>query len=276
MESRLLHIFRNTPLGRETLLQSVYFCKNLDASLTVYIPVYTKFLMYFENDVVQIDLDASYLSFPHTAKKHVRELIDPSSLRNRFLEPKHFTASTLPDIPVNFDFMTCPRSMSDPMTKIGLGHIGNMVRRIVKSARFPVLITTSVFKPWNRITVLFGGSPNSINALKLALRLSRISGKPLDIFTQAENMDKAGYEELLAKESDQEELSGLVENRMIFETGSLEENLYDVAHDSLVVLGAFGHGLIKDILFGSRMEAIHSILPNPLLIVGPNYRAGLF
>ena len=29
MEARLLHIFRNTPLGRETLLQSIYFCKQM-------------------------------------------------------------------------------------------------------------------------------------------------------------------------------------------------------------------------------------------------------
>ncbi|MCP4108404.1 MAG: universal stress protein, partial [Desulfobacteraceae bacterium] len=38
MEPQLFHIFRNTPLGRETLLQSIYFCNKVGASLTVYIP----------------------------------------------------------------------------------------------------------------------------------------------------------------------------------------------------------------------------------------------
>lgn len=57
----------------------------------------------------------------------------------------------------------------------------------------------------------------------------------------------------------------------MFEKGSFEENLYQVPHDALVVLGAFGHSLIKNILFGSKMEKIQSILPNNLLIAGPNY-----
>jgi len=36
--------------------------------------------------------------------------------------------------------------------------------------------------------------------------------------------------------------------------GKFEENLYDTPHDSLVVTGAFGHGLIRDIVFGSKKE----------------------
>ena len=142
MEPKLFHIFRNTPLGRETLLQSVYFCKAIGADLEIYIPEHTKFLMYFENDVVQIDLDNSYLTAPETARSHAAALADEGKARYGFLAPKHFTASTLPDIPTHFDFMCCPRSISDLSSKIGLGYIGPRVRRIVKSARFPVLITS--------------------------------------------------------------------------------------------------------------------------------------
>lgn len=46
--------------------------------------------------------------------------------------------------------------------------------------------------------------------------------------------------------------------------------LYDVPHDALVVLGAYGHGMIKDILMGSKMEQIQSTVTNNLLITGPN------
>jgi nucleotide-binding universal stress UspA family protein len=37
-----------------------------------------------------------------------------------------------------------------------------------------------------------------------------------------------------------------------------------------LVVGAFGHGLIKDFLFGSKMETIQSCMPNNMLLVGPN------
>ena len=59
MNKQLFHIFRNTPLGRETFLQSLYFCNMTGVTPVVYIPEHTKFLMYFENDVVQVDLDDS-------------------------------------------------------------------------------------------------------------------------------------------------------------------------------------------------------------------------
>ena len=274
MDAQLFHIFRNTPLGRETLLQSIYFCKKIGASLIIYQPNFTKFLMYFDNDVVQIDLDGSYLTSPDTALKHAKELLDQGKIKAKFLEPKNYTASTLPDIATNFDFMCCPRSISDLSSKIGLGYIGPRVRRIVNSAKFPVLITSPVFKKWRSISVFFGGSANAINALKLGFRISRASKMPLNVFTHAENTSKESYEEIIKNENLTEEMDRYVTKWHIFETGKFEKNLYDVPHDALVVLGAYGHSLIRSIIFGSKMEKIQSIITNNLLIAGPNYGLG--
>ena len=58
----------------------------------------------------------------------------------------------------------------------------------------------------------------------------------------------------------------------IFDQGSFEENLYAVPHDSLVVVGAAGHRLMKELVFGSKLEIIQATLPNPLVVVGPNCR----
>jgi hypothetical protein len=275
MHSQLLHIFRNTPLGRESFMQSLNFCKNAGATPVVYIPKHIKFLMYFDNDVVQVDLDGSYLTDPETAEAHALELITSYDLTPKFLTPKNFTASTLPDIPTNFDFMCCPRSISDLSSKIGLGYIGPRVRRIVASARFPVLITSPVFKPWKRLSVFFGGSANALNALKLGLRLARETEVPLDIFTQAENHSREDYETIIKDSNLKEELERLEYRWTFFEEGTFESNLYQVPHDALVILGACGHGLIRDLVFGSKMEQIQSTIPNNLLIVGPYYTAGL-
>lgn len=271
MDVQLFHIFRNTPLGRETLLQSIYFCKKVGASLIIYVPEFTKFLMYFENDVVQIDLDDSYLTSPETALKHAKELIDQGKMKARFLEPKNFTASTLPDISTNFDFMCCPRSISDLSSKIGLGYIGPRVRRIVNSAKFPVLITSSVFKKWRSIAVFFGGSANAINALKLGFRIGRASEMPLSVYTHMENVSRESYEEIIKNENLKEEMDRYVTEWHMFERGKFEENIYDVPHDALLVMGAYGHSLIRNIFFGSKMEKIQSTITNNLLIAGPNY-----
>lgn len=269
---QLFHIFRNAPLGRETLLQSIYFCNKIGASPIVYIPEFLKFLMYFENDVVQIDLDPSYLANSATALTHANELLEQTVEKPKFFKPKNFSAATLPDVPTNFDFMCCPRSISDLSSKIGLGYIGPRVRRIVRSAHFPVLITSPAYKEWHSIAVLFGGSSNALNALKLGFRLKRLTRLPLKVFTQPEKGAREFYEAIIKAEGLEKEMDQHVTSWHIFEKGSFEHNLYEIPHDALVILGAYGHGLIRDFIFGSKMEKMQSEILNNFIIVGPNYR----
>jgi nucleotide-binding universal stress UspA family protein len=271
MAQNLFHIFRNTPLGRETLLQSIYFCQRMGLLLTVYIPTSTKFLMYFENDVVQVDLDSSYLNDPETANAHVEELLGKAGMKPDLLVPKHYTASTLPDIPTNFDFMCCPRSISDLSSKIGLGYIGPRVRRIIQAARFPVLMTSPVYKPWQSVAVFFGGSANAINALRLGIRVAKMADMHLDIYTQVGKQTPAAYESIVEEKGLAKPLEKVLRKWTFAEQGSVEDNLYAVPHDALIVLGAYGHGIIRDIMFGSMMEKVQSTIANNLLIAGPKY-----
>ncbi len=271
MAQKLFHIFRNTPLGRETLLQSIYFCQQMGVTPTIYIPESTKFLMYFDNDVVQVDLDASYLNDPNTASSHAIALLEVAGIKPDLFTPKNYTASTLPDIPTSFEFMCCPRSISDLSSKIGLGYIGPRVRRIIQAARFPVLITSPVFKPWQSIAVFFGGSANAVNALRLGIRVAKVTGKELCIFTQTGRDKPDEYRRIVHERGMQQALDDVLDEWTFFEKGRFEDNLYAVPHDALVVLGAYGHGIIRDIMFGSTMEKIQSTISNNLLIAGPKY-----
>ena len=271
MEERLLHVFRNTPLGRETLLQSLYFCKTLDVMPYIYVPQATQFIMYFDHDAVQVDLDSSYLTSPDSAVAHATELVQQAGLEFNFLVPKNFTASQLPDIPSNFSYMCCPRSITDLSSKIGLGYIGPKVRRIAKSSTFPVLLTSAAYKAWKSIAVFYGGSQNANKALSWGLHLSRISGFPLDMVTHTEGRSEDYFDQQLKEAG----LFELVKQQVrhwhkMAGRGRIEEHLYKVPHDALLVLGAYGHGLIKDFLFGSKMETIQSWMPNNILLVGPN------
>lgn len=270
MERRLLHVYRNTPLGRETFLQSIYFCRTLGVTLHVYIPESTQFLMYFDHDAVQVDLDGSYLTSRGTAESRALRLAEENGLKATILRPKNYTASQLPDIPTAFNYMCCPRSISDLSSKIGLGYIGPKVRRIVKSSTFPVLLTSAVFKPWKSVAVFYGGSINANKALRWGLDLARGSGFPVDMFTMTEGKSAEYFDEQIAAAG----LSGEVRQGMRkwhrFSEGNFEEHLFNVPHDALLIVGAYGHGLIKDVLFGSKMETIQSWMPNNILLVGPN------
>lgn len=269
MEDRLLHVFRNTPFGRETFLQSLYFCKTLGVVPHLYLPQATQFLLYFDHDAVQVDLDGSYLMSPRTASAHAESLAQEWGVKCSYLVPKNYTASQLPDIPTNFNYMCCPRSISDLSAKIGLGYIGPKVRRIVKSAAFPVLLTSAVFKPWNSIMVFYGGSMNANKALRWGLHLQRLSGYPLNMFTHTKNHDKDYFEQQLEDAGLLEAVRKNVRTWHRSDDGAFEDNLYIVPHDAFLVLGAYGHGLVKELLFGSKMETLQSWMPNNMLLVGP-------
>lgn len=275
MPSKLLHIFRNTPLGRETLLQSIYFCQRIGCTIEIYLPESSHLLMYFDNSVSQIDLDTSYLHAPETARHHASDLVKKAGLTHSFFTPKNYTASTLPDIPVNYDYMCCPRSISDLSSKIGLGYIGPRVRHIVQSARFPVLLTSAVYKPWKSITVFYGGSVNAGKAMRLGMKISKLSAMPLKIFTHAEKKTKEEYLDVLKMSKLKSVLDQVDHEWLFFDQGNFEDNLYEIPHDTLVILGAYGHGVIRDFVFGSKMEKIQATIPNNLLIVGPNYYQSL-
>jgi len=271
MLPKLLHIYRNTPSGRETWLQTVYFCAVAGAAPHCYLPRDKKFLLYFEHDAVQVDLDESYLRNQQSAEYECTMLARSMGQEPQIIDPAGYTATSLPDLPTDCNYMTCPRVISDKTSKIGLGHIGPAVRRIVCVAPFPVLIPSSVFKPWQSLVALFGGSETSVKALKLALALSRKCGKPLDLFTQAKGHSRQHFEDILRQNSLQAEVQAEVRHWHFFEEGEMVDNFMAVPHDALVVLGAFGHGLIRELVFGSVMELAQSVLPNSLLLVGPRY-----
>ncbi len=270
MVERLLHVFRNTPLGRETLLQSLHFCKTLGVDLHIYVPESKQFLMYFDHDMVQVDLDGSYLTSPKSAETHAQQLAEMFDIQPSFFVPKNFTASQLPDIPTYFGYMCCPRSISDLSSKIGLGYIGPKVRRIIKSSTFPVFMTGGVFKPWTSITVFYGGSNNANKALRWGLHLNRASGLPLDMFTYVDGRKPDYFDEQLRQAELWDEVQEKVRTWHKIERGGFEESLYAVSHNALLIVGAYGHGLIKEFLFGSKMETIQSWMPNNMLLVGPH------
>lgn len=268
----LFHVFRNTPFGRDTLLQSVYFAKKLDLPITLYLPKHQQFIMHFPNASISVDLDREFLNEPETARMHAENILTEKNVKTHFFEPTDFTSLDLPDVPTNCSYMCCPRSISDLSTKIGMGYIGPKVRQIVQNAEFPVLIPTPVYKTWHRIVAFFGGSKNAIKAVNVAAREAKACGLPLHLFTKAENRSQTEYEDLLLHNGLKHVLDNQIENWLFFNEGKFSQLLYEVPSDALVVLGAYGHSAIKEILFGSKMEEIQSVLPNNMLIIGPHCR----
>jgi len=278
MSISLFHIYRNTPLGRENLLQSIYLCDRLkDATLHLYSPMVTQAIIYFDNGPVTLTLDSSYLHSKETAHAEIEQICADKDIQYAHFEPKDFTARMIADIPSDWSAMACPRVISDSSSRIGLGRLGPKVRAIVKAAPFPIFIPCGAYKPWVSVTAFFGGSDVGLRAAKLGSDIASRTGFPLTIITQATD---PGHEDKCRHALTEAGLSDRIENTegwswQRFDTGTLGDNLMRVPHDSLVVVGAAGDSLIRELVFGSKLELIQSTLPNPIMVVGPNCNRGL-
>ncbi len=270
--NQLLHIFRNIPFGKETLLHSIDFCRKLDLKLTIYTPRTKKFLMYFSQNTLEVNLDASYVKYPQTAREHAEAVLEYAGYKATFIEPETFTASSLPDLPTDIDFMTCPRVISDLSAKGPLS-IGAGVREILRRAPFPVLIPIQGFQDWKSVAVLFGGSRNGLRALNIGINIAKASGLPLDVFTQSEkNFKRSDYEEIVERHHLTQDLQDTLRKWEIYEGGEFIDNLFYIPHDALIVMGIFGYGLVKDKFFGNIAETVQSSCANTLLLAGPEMR----
>ncbi len=273
MKTTLLHIFRNSPMGRENLMQSAYFCKQqFGLSLAVYIPETIQFGMEFGGNPVTIQLDGSYVAYPTTAREHAENVLADYGSANQFFVPNERLSGTMPLLPNDWAMMACPRVISEQSARIGLGHLGPKVRSLVKQATFPVFIPSMLFKPWTNVTAFFGGSELGATVVKEGMAVARLARVPFVIHTQLNGITKKECEKSLSAAGILGAVSGGDVEWRLYDHGTLEENLYDVPHDSLIVVGAAGHRLISELVFGSKLETIQATLPNPMVIVGPDCR----
>jgi hypothetical protein len=275
MEKAVFHIFLNSPVGRENLLQSAYLAERLQPrSLTVFLPTHDQCAMYCNDTVLTLNLDASYLRFPETARDRVRRALEGFRVEYDFYEPTGFTGGSIPEVPDDWAIMACPRVISQKSGRIGLGHIGPKVRSILSQAQFPLLIPSGSFHPWRRVAVLFGG-PDHGPIVTIAEQLAQRAQLPLEILTQLGNSSRKQCEATLTDLNIKQRIDDGQIVWRIFESGTLEENLYEVPRDSLVVVGTGKRRLVQELLFGTTLEKIQELLPNPLLVCGPRCRPEL-
>ena len=273
MDNMLLHIFRNSPMGRENLMQSAYFCaQEFGLKLAVYIPEAMQFTMAFASGSVPVDLDRSYVQRPERARERVEAALAEFAVQYEFVTPTERAADNSPLLPTDWSVMTCPRVISEQSSRIGLGHIGPKVRGLVKHAEFPVFIPSMNLKAWRSIAIFFGGSALGATVVREGIALARLSRVPFTVYTQLAGVTRAECEARLAEAEVLDQLGRTDADWICFEDESFEDSLYAVPHDALVVVGAAGHRLMQELIFGSKLELIQATLPNPLVVVGPNCR----
>lgn len=271
MPAKMLHIYQNSPLGRERLMQSACFCSRVPGlNLVVYIPTSPQFSMNLLHSLLHIQLDQSYVAFPATAREHVDRILADFSCRYDYQEhPSHYSGM-IPPLPSDWTVMACPRILSKRPPRLSrLANLGPKVRNLAKNAPFPLFIPSEQYKPWQGVTAFFGGSNRGAAVVRQTLSLCEASQLPLHIHTQLNEHSLKDCEDMLRAHGLWERLKVVDLDWRIFDRASFEENLFEVSPDNLVVIGAAAESALRSLVLGSKLELVQSTLPNPLLVVGP-------
>jgi len=265
MQLNLLHVFRNTPLGRETLMQAADFSRKTHSRLNVYLPEFDRVLLHFGPNAVEIRLDASYLYLQETARHNLQKISKEAHVRVHEVKAETMTASNLPRLPTNFDVISLPRIMVERKGPIS---IGSGVRKLVKSATASALIAPGRFHDWREVLVLFGGSQYSAVALQWGLAVSRESGLPLRLLTASDKQtSRAMCEDALRQYNLP---ADVFQNWIFVESGSAVSILDKIPRDAMLMMGAYGHSGIRARLFGSTTELIQKNTANLIMLIGEN------
>lgn len=147
------------------------------------------------------------------------------------------------------------------------GHLGSNLERIVRAAHKPVLVAARAFRPVSKVLVAYDGGVSAMKAVDHIARNRLFMGLPMTIVTVGAQSpaSKNGLAEAAAKI----EAAGLpVETRLL--AGQPEAVLGKLVEDEgfdLLVMGAYGHSRIRNLIIGSTTTELLRSCKVPVLLL---------
>jgi len=131
------------------------------------------------------------------------------------------------------------------------GHLGSNLERIVRTATRPVLVAARAFKPIRKVLVAYDGGSSAMKAVDHIARSPLFQGLSITVVTvgAATEETKKGLENTKALL-----LAAGIEAHSVVLSGQPEKalgKLVDEASFDMVVMGAYGHSRIRNLVIGS-------------------------
>ncbi len=145
------------------------------------------------------------------------------------------------------------------------GHLGSKVERVLRGSSRPVLIVPRVYMPITRTVVAFDGGPSALKALKHVVHSSALIGIPCLVVIVSGNAAQAKRRSDAAREVIDGHPSALI---MVLKGGveaGITSQLRQGAGD-LLVMGAYGHSRIRELIIGSTTTQMIRSTKVPVLL----------
>lgn len=147
-------------------------------------------------------------------------------------------------------------------------HLDHHVERVIRSVKRPVLVATGApFAPPTRVFIAFDGSPTSRTTVDTVARSPMLKGLPVVVAMAGEDTAQAQRQ---LEDAWQSLVSAGFEASMALLTGEPEDVLptfVKAQGASLLVMGAYGHSRIRQLLVGSTTTTLLRLSDVPVLIL---------
>lgn len=147
--------------------------------------------------------------------------------------------------------------------------IGSTVERVIRHSIKPCLVTSSTFTPITRIVCGYDGSGHSSKALHEAIELALALGAPLVILTVAEDRDVTEAREIAEDGIRLARAHECAAGNLVVQ-GRADQALLTKAEElgcDLIVVGAYGHSRIREMILGSTTQNLVTRARLPVLLV---------
>ena len=147
------------------------------------------------------------------------------------------------------------------------GYLGSNLERIVRAAHRPVFVVMPGFKPLKKALVAFDGGQSALKAVDYMISSALFADMAIDLVS-VDGMD-AHRQSALETATQRLRESGLKASSTTVK-GQPEAVLSDMIDESdydLLVMGAYGHSRIRNLIIGSTTTAMIRASTIPLLLI---------
>lgn len=147
------------------------------------------------------------------------------------------------------------------------GHLGANLERVVRSVHRPLLVTSRKFRPVDRFAIAFDGSTTTRKCVEMVCMSPLLKG--LDCHLIAAGSETTALREGLDWARARLEQAGF-EPATVIEPGNAEHVIseqIDRLHIDLLIMGAYGHSRIRQLIVGSTTTALLRSCMIPVLLL---------
>ena len=147
------------------------------------------------------------------------------------------------------------------------GHLGGELERVVRAVHRPLLVASRAFRPIGKIAIAFDGSATTRKGVEMVAASPLFRGLPCDVLMAGREEPAArGHLDWAAETLGQ---AGL-QVRTVLQPGDAEQVIaahVPEAGIDLLVMGAYGHSRIRNLIVGSTTTAMLRKCQVPVLLL---------